>query len=346
MLTAVVVTASLFAGLLPGGSAAPGSHQPSVATEIPPAPPDCDYDSSTGECRISVTDKKVWPSPKKGQGKQGTQTVTESSCQFKGMPLPCSTAEGFWDPASSCYLTPQAKPITFGSLQNIPPDTRFYRCWRVFDVVDGKPKGLAVFESIQRRSGQLPPPTIDPREAARQVVEMMSFVAPNLGLSPSVQSASGEAIVNVPVWMWVTDPGVTTTGPQTKRAAVGGVAIDATGTVDRIEWSMGGDVVTCKGAGTPFTPAAAEGKSLKQIPASPTCGHKFRKTSRCEKDQSFQVTATAYWTVQWTGGGTQGDIPLEFSRSVPLKVIDLRPVLVAPDGGEVPADPPPVRACG
>ncbi|WP_433167502.1 hypothetical protein [Kribbella sp. CA-247076] len=181
--------------------------------------------------------------------------------------------------------------------------------------------------------------------AAQRVVETMEFVAPRLGLSPYVQSSTREGIVNVPVWMWVTDPGAHTTGPLTKRATLGGVTISATGTVDRIEWSMGaGDVVSCKGGGTPFTTANAEGKSLKEIPASPTCGHTYRKTSRCEKPGQFQVTATAYWTVHWTGGGMEGDIPLNFSRSTTLRVTDLRPVLVAPEGGETTTQPKP-RPC-
>lgn len=343
MLTRLLaVSLTVLAALLFASTTAAATPSPSPTASSEATPPECRINHTTGECEMSVTEEQTWPPP--GQGKGKTKTVGKASCQYKGKVLPCSTPQGFWDAASGCYLTPQAKPTTLGNVKSIPPGTRFYRCWYVFDVVDGKPVGEAVFESIERRSGL--PEAIDPREAARQVVESMNFVAPQLGLSPYVQSATHEAIVNVPIWMWVTDPGDTTTGPQTKKAAVGGVAIEATGTVDRIEWSMGGgEVATCKGAGTPFDRAAAQGKSLKQIPASPTCGHKYRKTSRCEKNETFQVTATAYWNVHWTGGGTQGDIPLEFSRSLPLKVVDLRPVLVAPDGGESQNPPPPVRAC-
>ncbi|WP_133803219.1 hypothetical protein [Kribbella caucasensis] len=276
--------------------------------------------------------------------KSATKKAVKAGCFYDGQPIPCKTSEGFWDPASGCYLTPKDKPLTFSDTSKIPPGSKFYRCWYVYDVEDGKPVGEARFESVIREPGETQ--TIDPREAARQVVESMVFVAPQLGLSPYVQSAAHKGIVNVPVWMWVTDPGASTTGPLTKRAALGGVAIEATGTVDRIDWSMGGgDVVTCKGAGTPFDRAAAEGKSLKEIPDSPTCGHRYRKTSRCENGQAFQVTATAYWTVHWTGGGMEGDIPLQFSRSLPLQVVDLRPVLVAPDGeGNTAATTPP-RAC-
>ncbi|MER7247983.1 hypothetical protein [Kribbella sp. NPDC000426] len=214
----------------------------------------------------------------------------------------------------------------------------------ILDVVDGKPEGIEKFESVIRRPGETR--TIDPREAARRVVKTMSFVAPQLGVSPYVQSGGHVGIVNVPIWMWVTDPGAATTGPQTKRAAIGGVAIEAVGTVERIEWAMGGgQTVTCKGPGTPFTKAMADGKSLKDMPSSPTCGYRYAKTSRCEKGGAFTVTATAYWNVHWTGGGMQGDIPLDFSRSIPLQVTDLRPVLVDPDGGSSTPSVAP-RSCG
>lgn len=190
-----------------------------------------------------------------------------------------------FDAASGCYLTPQDAPtslVNSNLASGNPKGTKFYRCWVILSVVDGRPEGIERFESVIRPPGE--PERIDPRVAAQRVVETMNFVAPQLGLSPYVQSATHEGVVNAPIWMWVTDPGSTTTGPQTKRAAIGGVAIEATGTVDRIEWSMGaGDLVTCKGPGTRLTQADAEGKSLKQIPASPTCGHKYRKTSRCEK---------------------------------------------------------------
>ena len=303
--------------------------------------PGCVISLTTGECELTVADEKRVPGEGEGDGK--TKTVTKTGCFAKGQAIPCKTSEGFWDPASGCYLTPQDKPLTLGDVSTIPPGSKFYRCWYVYDVVGGKPVGVGRFESVIREPGE---PAIDPREAARQVVESMVFVAPQLGLSPYVQSAARKGIVNVPVWMWVTDPGASTTGPLTKRAALGGVTIEATGTVDRIEWSMGGgDVVTCKGAGTPFDRAAAEGKSLKEIPDSPTCGHRYRKTSRCEKDQSFQVTATAYWTVHWIGGGLEGDIPLQFSRSAPLQIVDLRPVLVAPDGEDNAEATTPPRAC-
>lgn len=41
----------------------------------------------------------------------------------------------------------------------------------------------------------------------------------------------------------------------------------------------------------------------------------------------------------------QGDIPLDFSRSIALQITDLRPVLVDPDGGSTTPSIPPAT-CG
>jgi hypothetical protein len=338
MLIPKVIAASVVVCMVSTSMAAAAVRNPPVPEE-----PDCVFNRVTGQCQLTVRDENDPPS-NSSKATPGMKEAGASGCAYKGQTIPCRTAEGFWDAASGCYLTPQDRPSSLvNSASDYPPGTKFYSCWVLLGVVDGRPVGEERFESVAREPGE--PETVDPRVAAQRVVETMTFRAPQLGLSPHVQSASGDGIVNVPVWMWVTDPGANTTGPLTKQATLGGVTIVATGTVDRIEWSMGpGAVVTCKGAGTPFTRANAEGKSLKEIPPSPTCGHKYLKTSRCEKDGKFQVTATAYWNVHWTGGGMQGDIPLNFSRSVPLRITDLRPVLVAP---ERPATAPPhsTRPC-
>ncbi|TCC35049.1 hypothetical protein [Kribbella sindirgiensis] len=297
----------------------------------------------TGKCLLRVGDDGN-PPKTSVEKTPGSKKPGGSACVFEGQVVPCRTENGFFDAASHCYLTLAPGPLpTITQSADRPPGTKYYWCWVILDVVDGKPEGIERFEPVIREPGETR--TIDPRVAAQQVVKTMNFVAPQLRVSPYVQSANRVGIVNVPVWMWVTDPGPTTTGPQTKTAVLGGVSITATGTVDRIEWSMGeGETVTCKGAGTPFTKAMATGRSLKDMPSSPTCGFKYSKTSQCEKSGKYNVTATAYWIVHWTGGGMQGDIPLDFSRSIPLQITDLRPVLVDPDGGSASPSVRP-RAC-
>lgn len=334
MLIATALTAVLIGATLPAG-------QVPLTPASALAGPDCDLDAASGLCRITVV-KPEKPGTQ-DDGKPETESV-KSGCRREGKPLPCTTSQGFWDPATSCYLKQEAKPQILGGPGEITPGSTFYRCFYVYDVINGKPEVIERFDSVIREPGEVQ--TRDPREVAREVVDDMNFVAPQLGLSPFVQSARREGVVNSPIWMWVTDPGESTTGPLSARATLGGVTIEATGTLDRIEWSMGdGATVSCKGAGTPFDRAAMQGKSLKEVPASPTCGHKYIKTSRCEKGGSFPVGATAYWNVHWTGGGIEGDIPLQFTRATTLSVVDLRPVLVAPDGGDDPQVSSPTRSC-
>lgn len=316
-----------------------------LPTGVTPDPLPCRTDIITGQCELQVSDDGHPPTAAVTTG-PGTKKPGGSACVYEGQVVPCRTANGSFHAASGCYLTAVDSPLGLANSNDpndYPPGTEFYRCWKIFGVVEGKPVGHLVLESVNLPPGQTR--TIDPRVAAQRVVRTMGFVAPGLGVSPYVQSAQHVGIVNVPVWMWVVDPGPTTTGPQTKTAALGGVSITATGTVDHIDWEMGaGKTVTCKDAGTPFTSSMAAGKSLKDMPSSPTCGFKYSKSSRCTKSGSYTVTATAYWTVHWTGGGMQGDIPLNFSRSIPLQVTDLRPVLVDPDGGSTQASVPP-RIC-
>lgn len=53
--------------------------------------------------------------------------------------------------------------------------------------------------------------------------------------------------------MWAADPGPQTVGPHERILTVGAMTATMRAHVDRTEWAMGtGDVVTCRGAGTPY----------------------------------------------------------------------------------------------
>ncbi|MFG2227734.1 hypothetical protein [Streptomyces sp. NPDC048644] len=92
------------------------------------------------------------------------------------------------------------------------------------------------------------------------------------------------------------------TGPATATASAGPVTVTATATVSRVVWDMGdGGTVTCSGAGTPYK--ASYGKQV-----SPDCGHLYQHTSAGQPHERYPVTATATWTVHWTGAGQQGHL--------------------------------------
>ncbi|MDI3408347.1 ATP/GTP-binding protein [Streptomyces cavernicola] len=162
-------------------------------------------------------------------------------------------------------------------------------------------------------------PAIDPEVVARQAVDQMKLVGPDIA-SPR---ATGKYTVGVPMWLWV-NQGATTYGPNSATATAGSVTVTANAEVTDIEWNLGdgSDSVHCDGPGTPYK----ESYGMKE---SPDCGHLFRMPSKGEPDGKYQGTATATWTVEWqvNGGGETGQFTevreTDFAVSVgELKVLD------------------------
>lgn len=143
-----------------------------------------------------------------------------------------------------------------------------------------------------------------PRELADRAVAAMYLKPVTIGIVP--EDLPGRVgLVGMPTWMWVSDPGESTTGPITRSASAGGTTVTATARIDRIVWNMGDGTTVACGVGTPY--ADSYGKA-----SSPDCGHHYTKQGR------YTVTATSYWTVEWAGGGQSGSIPLEFSNSTQI----------------------------
>jgi len=141
------------------------------------------------------------------------------------------------------------------------------------------------------------PQTVDPAVLAQRAVDSMTLLGPDIA-SPR---AAGKYTVGVPMWMWV-NQSATTYGPNTASASAGGMTVTATAKVSKIEWRMGdGATVTCTGPGTPYS--ASDGMAQ-----SPTCGHVYAKTSAGEPGGKYQATATSTWTINWQGGGQNGQL--------------------------------------
>jgi len=173
---------------------------------------------------------------------------------------------------------------------------------------------------------------IDPAQLAQQAVQQMSLQTPEIGMTGG-SPPDGMQIVGIPAWMWAADPGQSTTpgvagvAQMTRSASAGGVTVQATARLDRMVWSMGdGVTVTCAGekaAGTRY-----EGRYDKQ--PSPTCGYTYTRTSAGQPDEAFTVTATAFWVVDWSGGGQSGTITVQRSRNIPKQVGELQALVVSP----------------
>ncbi len=189
---------------------------------------------------------------------------------------------------------PKSEPVWEGHT-----DGAIFDCWV---KVPGEFAGSYSLPFWAKTPPAAPP---DPRDLADRAVKSMNLRAVGIGIVP--ENRPGRVgIIGMPTWMWVDDPSSRTVGPITRSASAGGVTVTATAALDRIVWRMGdGTSVTCAGRGTPY----ADGYGRR---GSPTCGHTYTRAG------TYTVTATSYWTVDWTGLGQTGTIPLDFARSATI----------------------------
>ncbi len=219
----------------------------SVAVALPAAAEgggECTAYNSRGQCLFRATSDD---STNAREAKDERQTVRVSSCMWNGSPVPCSTSDGWYDAATGCYLSLDSdRPLLGPDPSKTDPTIQRYRCTLIVAIVDQRPAVEVMIQPVFRRKGRATP-VVDPREVAREVVAEMTMRAIKIGMVPR---PGRTGYVNLPVWMWVADPGPETTGPLTVTKAEQGLSITATATLDRIVWDMGdGSTVTC-GAGT------------------------------------------------------------------------------------------------
>ncbi len=248
-------------------------------------------------------------------GGGGSQECRKAS----GEVVPCQTEHGYWNGA--CY----DKDVSAEFPDKSDP------------IWQGHEDGVILRQTCIGSDGSVPIVTRweasapgvagpSPRELADRAVQAMDFRAGQIATAPPPLSVQpdGMAIVGIPVWLWVGDPGESTTGPITRSASGGGTTVTATGTLDRIVYTMGdGGQVTCTGPGTPYRTEYGDR-------TSPDCGYTYTKTSAGKASEAHTISATSYWTVEWAGGGQTGTIPLEFTRTEQLRVGELQVLLTTP----------------
>ncbi|WP_141859452.1 ATP/GTP-binding protein [Kribbella jejuensis] len=165
---------------------------------------------------------------------------------------------------------------------------------------------------------------IDPMTLVYEAIAEMQLAPPQIETAPS---AGQIGLVNMPVWMWVTKS-ENTWGPIVRSASVPGLSVTATAQVKAIDWSMGdGTTVRCEGPGTPYD------KSMG-VKFSPTCGHRYVKTSHKLPNCKYPVTAVAQWDITWESTlGDNGQISMTQQAATQLRIGEAVPVLVDPNGG-------------
>lgn len=279
-----------------------------VLSTAPTASGDCAANPETGEVDCEVGDGGD-PGGDPGD-RGGTDPAGSSMCDAGGREIPCSGPAGSeWN--GTCYVggpAPQQPPHGPNGA-TIPADGEYHVCYFPPGLVPntycyGTP-------CVWVRAGET---LIDPVVLAHRAVAAMDLDPITIGIVPE-SGPNRVGLVGLPVWMWVHNATADTFGPITASASEGPVSVRATANVSNIIWNMDdGTTVTCTGRGTPY--ADRYGKQ-----DSPTCGHRYTKTSTDRPDRAYQVTATSHWVVEWTGGGQSGTIEFDLTTDqLPIRI--------------------------
>lgn len=287
-------------------------------------PVECIIPGDAGICLVEASEDTSTPAePERMESLPASDSGTvERTCENLGSEIPCASGMGTWANEQQCYVQvadPQPPPdseVWDEQTDGVILDCQWSPTLTTVDVNNLVPSAM-VNEPFWTPE---PPAGADavPSVLALQAVEQMRLGPPTIGLTPR---GGGASVVGIATWLWVSDPGESTTGPITRTATAGGTTVTATAVLDSIEYDMGeGGIVTCAGPDAPGTPyAASYGDS-----DSPTCGHTYTQTSADERGGTFTVTATAFWSVTWTGAGEEGEIPLQFTSSSQHEVAELQ----------------------
>lgn len=286
---------------------------PSVAEADDP----CKIRDTYGRCQIEIGNPgKNGETGSDDDG--GTQNVGVCKAKWMGYDVPCRLPGiGFFAMVAGvgCYLKPSSTPPTDQTKPG--PDYKPYACRQVVAAEDMAPV-VETFELIIWWPGG--GVIVTPEQAARAVAAEMSFEAIKLGVSQKLSGPQGVGYVGVPVWLWAKDPSDVTVGPQSVSKNYMGLAVTINASMTRIVWNLGdGKSVTC-GPGTPY-------KTSYGTSESPTCGYKYKRISKSEPGGKFTISATSYWSLEWTAGGQSGTIPLDFTQSTSLRVGEIQVVV-------------------
>lgn len=224
-------------------------------------------------------------------------------CEWQGKPIDCVTSLGSWSASVSAWCRkadpqPPHSDVAWGGRT----EGGIYLCTR--------PGGDLVPDPSMTSTRWLPGPPeavqVDPREVALRLLARIDLEAIDIGMQPRGDNEVRLSFTGWQNWMWAESPSEKQWGPVTAADSGSGVRVTLRAEVDRIEWDMGdGTTITC-GRGTPWSEARTQGG--KNV-ASPDCGHMY------EAMDTYTVTATSHWNVQWSGAGRSGTLPFSLSRS-------------------------------
>lgn len=289
------------------------------------APPGCrELVMPDGTIFVDCSRPGAEPDPGGGHGGGGGS----ATCHFGLAEIPCTTEFGTWN--GRCYTRLALREFPFGDpvwenrTDGVIVECTPHPCLTAANVETCE--GHSYY-----RSDSAPAGGPSPRELAERAVAQMRLTMGDLGSTPPSTSTDSTSLgaIGLPLWFWVANPAENTTGPITRSASDGGLTVTATGTLDRTVWTLTEQstgiaraTVTCRGANAGGTPYDGRDNASP----SPTCGIPANLN---QHPGAYTLTATAYWTVEWAGGGQTDTINITPPpNSVPLTIGELQ-VLVS-----------------
>jgi len=263
------------------------------------------------------TDPISNPDPETGFTAGPVECTWPNFADATNVVVPCSTDNGYWSNKKHCYIK-----LTSPQLE-IPPGEDANGAWYTCDPPADSCGLYGCY--ILTYWSDTPPPgvnTMTPGQAAQRLISSFRLQGITVGFAPDPTVAGSKSYVGVPIWMWVNNPTPLSYGPYVQSTTLGGVTITATAQVSSIVWNMGdGTTVACANAGTPFVVAYG-------AVDSPTCGHRYARTSATQPGGTFPITATSQWQVSWEGGGESGMIPLTTTATSAVRINEIQSVNV------------------
>ena len=148
--------------------------------------------------------------------------------------------------------------------------------------------------------GEAPP---EPEDLAQEAAADTPLPVPTVGMAPASPIPQ---LVGLTSFLWI---GAAEWAPQSASASAGGVTSTVTATPRRVLWDMGnGDSVSCDGPGAPYEPALSD----EQQPSN--CRYTYERSSARTPGETFTVTTTIEWDVEWVAVGAPGGGPLGTAR--------------------------------
>ena len=235
-----------------------------------------------------------------GSTQAGSRSPGKRVCTYRGEEIACTSDLGVWSEDRQCFvqrLSPQ--PSAEHAIWEGRDEGTIYQC-----VPPGASfsagVGIGFWFWAPSAGAAGAPVLVDPVTLAEKAVERMELESPAIGMTPL--AAGAPLLVGMDAWLWIDNAGPRGYGPITRTASAGPVSVTATAEVTKVVWDLGdGTKLTCRTAGTPWSPDKGTGPS-------PTCGHRYLTPSTQTRSGTFTVRATAHWQVEWTGAGQAGEI--------------------------------------